>query len=186
MYFISKNKFQHNYIKIKYVVFSFLVTSGILMYLNSIKLIELEYLITERLSIDFDMNRYSSSGIHLRLIIDGIKTAINNFKTFLVGNGFGTSFLLIHGYYWSGSKYANYHSLYVTTLVESGFLSMLSMIFFSFIIPAYNKISKNLIYPLIIGLFFYNIFYQIILEPIYWYILFYYYRLNYDLDEKKH
>ena len=146
----------------------------ILYYLDSIKLIELEYLIKERFTIDFDLTRKTSAGIHLRLIIEGMQTAIRNFKTFFIGNGFGTSFLLIHGYYWSGTKYANYHSMYITVFAESGILSFLSLLFYTFIIPIYNK-RYSIFLPFVGGLFFYNIFYQVILEPIFWFVIFLYY-----------
>ena len=125
--------------------------------MNSIKIIELEYLIKERLTIDYDLNRFSSSGIHLRLIYEGMITAISSIKIFLFGNGFGTSFLLIHGYYWSGTKYANYHSLYITLLVEIGIVGTLSFVLFSLIIPILKKMY-SILFPLVIGLFFYNIF----------------------------
>ena len=108
------------------------------------------------------------------MIYEGLNVAINNFKIFIFGNGFGTSFLLIDGYYWSGTKYANYHSQYITILVESGIFSILLNLIFTLLIPIFNK-SYNYIFPLVIGLFFYNIFYQIILEPIYWFIIFTYY-----------
>ena len=160
---------------IKYIFISIISALSILIYLNQIKIIELEYLIKERSTIDFDLNRFSSSGIHLRLIIDGIKTAFNELKILLLGNGYGTSFLLIHGYYWSGSKYANYHSQYITTLVESGIFSLISILMVTFIIPVINKMY-NYLFPFIIGLFLYNIFYQVILEPIYWFIILLFYK----------
>jgi len=160
-----------------YVVSGIILSMLTLFYLDNIKIIELEYLIKERLTIDYDLNRFSSSGIHLRLIYEGIMTAFSNLKILLVGNGFGTSFLLIHGYYWSGTKYANYHSLYITTLVEIGILGTLSFLLFTFIIPLLKKMYNN-IFPLIIGLFFYNIFYQVILEPVYWFILLLFYKEN--------
>ncbi len=58
-----------------------------------------------------------------------MQTAFNNLKILIIGNGFGTSFLLIEGYYWSGTKYANYHSMYITSLVECGVFTFLAAVF---------------------------------------------------------
>ena len=162
---------------IKYTFSGIFISILTLIYLDDIKIIELDYLLKERLTIDYDLNRFSSSGIHLRLIYEGLTTALTNIKILLFGNGFGTSFLLIHGYYWSGTKYANYHSLYITLLVEIGILGTVSFIFYSFLIPIFKKMYSTL-FPLVIGLFFYNIFYQIIVEPIYWFIILLFYKEN--------
>ena len=168
----------------KYLLSTILIGVFILFYLDSIKLIELASLINERLNIDWDLSRKTSSGIHLRLIYEGITTALGDIKLLILGNGFGTSFLLIKGYYWSGTKYANYHSMYVTILVESGLFALISAFFYTFIIPFYNK-YKNMYMPLVFGLFFYNIFYQLILEPVYWFIIFIYYYENYMVIENE-
>ena len=165
---------------LKYLLVAIIIAISLLFYLDSIKLIELDYLLEERLNIDWELSRHTSSGIHLRLIVEGIQTAFNNLKILIVGNGFGTSFLLIEGYYWSGTKYANYHSMYITLLVECGIFAFLAGVFYTFIIPLFNK-TKNLYMPIIFGLFFYNIFYQLILEPVYWLIVLLYYYENYKV-----
>ena len=74
--------------------------------------------------------------------------------------------------------------MYITILVECGIFAFISSFFYTFIIPVLNK-YKNVYLPLLFGLFFYNIFYQLILEPIYWFIVFIYYYENYQviLDE---
>ena len=156
----------------------------ILLYLDSIKLIELSSLIEERFNIDWELSRQTSSGIHLRLIYEGLQTALTNLKILILGNGFGTSFLLIKGYYWSGTKYANYHSMYITLLVECGLFAFISSFFYTFIIPLFNK-HKNIYMPIVFGLFFYNIFYQLILEPVFWFIIFIYYYENYKVAENE-
>ena len=169
---------------LKYLFTAIIIVFLSLFYLDNIRLIELDSLLEERLNIDWELSRQTSSGIHLRLIYEGIQTALGDIKLLLLGNGFGTSFLLIKGYYWSGTKYANYHSMYITILVECGIFAFISSFFYTFIIPVLNK-YKNVYLPLLFGLFFYNIFYQLILEPIYWFIVFIYYYENYQviLDE---
>jgi len=168
----------------KYLFFAIIISISLLFYLDSIKLIELDYLLEERLNIDWELSRHTSSGIHLRLIVEGIQTVFNNLKILILGNGFGTSFLLIEGYYWSGTKYANYHSMYITLLVECGIFAFLAAVFYTFIIPLFNK-TKNLYMPVIFGLFFYNIFYQLILEPVYWFIVLLYYYENYKVSNNE-
>ena len=55
----------------------------------------------------------------------------------------------------------------------------------SFIIPVYNK-RYSIFLPFVGGLFFYNIFYQVILEPIFWFVIFlYYYDLHKELYVEK-
>ena len=168
----------------KYFFFAIIIAISFLLYLDNIKFIELEYLLEERLNIDWELSRHTSSGIHLRLIVEGIQTAFNNLKILILGNGFGSSFLLIEGYYWSGTKYANYHSMYITLLVECGIFAFLAAVFYTFIIPLFNK-TKNLYMPIIFGLFFYNIFYQLILEPVYWFIVLLYYYENYKASNNE-
>ena len=169
---------------LKYLFSTSLFGIFILFYLDSVKLIELTSLLDERLNIDWELSRKTSSGIHLRLIYEGLQTALGNIKILLLGNGFGTSFLLIKGYYWSGTKYANYHSMYITLLVECGLFTFICSSFYTFIVPLFNK-CKNIYMPLVFGLFFYNIFYQLLLEPIYWFIIFIYYYENYKAVENE-
>ncbi len=169
---------------LKYFLLTFIIGVFILLYLDSIKLIELSSLIEERFNIDWELSRQTSSGIHLRLIYEGLQTALTNLKILILGNGFGTSFLLIKGYYWSGTKYANYHSMYITLLVECGLFAFISSFFYTFIIPLFNK-HKNIYMPIVFGLFFYNIFYQLILEPVFWFIIFIYYYENYKVAENE-
>ena len=141
--------------------------------------INLNETIAERINFSF-YSRYISSGIHVRLIYEGITTAFANFKYLILGSGYGTSFLLIYGYYFSGIKYANYHSMYITSLVECGLLNCLSLLLYTFIIPLLNK-KRNVIYPFIFALFFYNIFYQLIHEPLFWFIILFYYQNNINI-----
>ena len=105
-------------------------------------------------------------------------TAFNNIKILLLGSGIGTSYQLIEGYYWSGSKYGNYHSMYITSLVEAGIFNSLSLLTFSFILPLY-KSHKNIFLDFIISLFFFNIFYQLNMEPLFWFAILLFYKINY-------
>ena len=144
--------------------------------------INIELTVKERLDI-FDFSRFSSSGIHLKLIVEGIITAFNDIKILFLGSGHGTSYMLIDGYYWSGSKYGNYHSMYITSLVESGFINSLLLLLLTFIFPLYWS-NKNFLTPIIFGLFFFNVFYQLNSEPIFWFIIFLFYKFNFNLKNE--
>jgi len=163
-----------------YGILFFIIT---ISYLNINEYINLELTLNERFDI-FEISRFSSAGIHLKLINEGFYKAFNDFKILLCGSGFGTSYLLIKGYYWSGVKYGNYHSLYITSLVESGFLNFLSIFAISFLMPIMLD-YKNYIASFLFGLLFFNIFYQLIMEPLFWFSIllfykFYYLDFNYE------
>jgi len=174
IFFSNKTK---RIILIKYFLSSAIFLTCLLFYLDSIDLININLLVKERLDI-FTVTRFTSSGIHLKLIQDGLITAFNNIKILLLGSGIGTSYHLIEGYYWSGSKYGNYHSMYITSLVESGVFNSLSLLAFSFILPLY-KSYKNIFLDFIICLFFFNIFYQLNMEPLFWFVILLFYKINY-------
>ena len=161
----------------KYLLISSFVLFFAILYLDYYELINTELLIKERFNI-FNISRFTSSGIHFKLILDGFNTALSNIKIFLFGSGFGTSYYLIEGYYWSGSKYGNYHSMYITSLVESGIFNALAILIYSFILPIYIN-CKNMLLGFIVGLFFFNIFYQVNMEPAFWFSLLLFYKINY-------
>ena len=109
----------------------------------------------------------------VQLINDAINTIGSSAKIFLIGNGHGTSYKTIDGYRMSGNKNANYHSQYLSIFVENGFFAFLSFLFLTLIYPIYN--NKSIFYPLLIGVFIFNIFYQLINEPAYWLLIFLFY-----------
>ena len=153
----------------------------IIFYLHYNDYINIGLTIDERLNI-FDTSRFSSSGIHFRLIYDGLNIAFNNVKILLFGSGYGTSYRLIEGYYWSGIKYGNFHSMFITTLVECGILNTLSLFMFTFISPLLINMKSRLS-SLIFSLFFFNIFYQLNVEPIFWLSIFLFYNYNYNFKK---
>ena len=141
-------------------------------YFTNLNIIDFSSAIEERLSID-DKGHDSSSSIHFKLINDAINTIGSSGKIFLIGNGHGTSYKTIDGYRMSGNKNANYHSQYLSIFVENGFFAFLSFLFLTLIYPIYN--NRSIFYPLLIGVFIFNIFYQLINEPAYWLLIFLFY-----------
>ena len=164
----------------KYVLISFLTLSCLLIFLEFRSLIDIKLLIDERINI-FDFSRFTSSGIHLKLIIEGFFTAFSSIKILLFGSGFGTSYHLIEGYYWSGTKYGNYHSMYITSLVECGIFNSIFLFIYSFLYPLYIS-NKNIFLDLVIGLFFFNFFYQLNVEPMFWAVILLFYKTNYEIN----
>ena len=167
---------------LRYTIALMFISLSLLLYLDLNSFIDFKLLLSERLSV-FEITRFTSSGIHLKLIIEGISTAFNDFKILLIGAGYGTSYHLIEGYYWSGVKYGNYHSMYITSLVECGLLNCLSLLVFTIIWPLYCS-NKNFITNFILGMFVFNIFYQLSVEPVFWFVIFLFYKTSY-LDEQK-
>ena len=108
---------------------------------------------------------------------DQYKELFNDIKIFLIGCGHGISYILLMGYQWSGSKYGNLHSQVLSILLENGIFATLSYLFISLLIPL--RAIKNDIFPIIIGLFCFNLFYQLNNEPLYWFIILYYYKYSY-------
>ena len=174
--FISEKEIKKNMLKkIFYSLIFFLLIIGFLTFNQHINL----YLaFQERIDV-FEISRFSSAGIHLKLILEGFTKAFNDFKILFFGSGFGTSFLLIKGYYWSGIKYGNYHSLYITTLVECGIFNTISMFIISFLLPFIID-YKNHIFTLLFGFLFFNIFYQLIMEPVFWFSILLFYKFNFS------
>ena len=162
-----------------------IIIMGLLsIYLDNLGVIELSPVLDERFSIP-ELNKSTSTGLHLILIRDGINYIFSNVKYFFLGIGHGASFLITTGYYWSGTKYGNFHSQLVTIFVENGVFTFFMFTIFTVIYPLIIGI-KNFFLPLILALFFYNIFYQLSSEPIYWFTILLFYKNSTKLNLEIH
>ncbi|MBA65645.1 MAG: hypothetical protein CMG55_07595 [Candidatus Marinimicrobia bacterium] len=161
-YSILNQKHILNTALIKYLSIPIISIIIVLMHLNSMGVIHLEPVIEERFSTNT-----ASSSIHFDLIKKGINLIFGKIKLFFLGVGHGVSYLLTDGYYWSGSKYGNFHSQYISIFIENGAFAFLCFTFISFVYPLLIGI-RNKFLPLIIALLFFNIFYQLTNEPTYW------------------
>ena len=137
--------------------------------------IDIQSALEERLTLD-DFGHDTSTGIHLKLIDEGFRIAFSDFKIFLIGCGHGASYKIIEGFQMSRKKIANFHSQYLSILVENGVFSTVSFLAFSIIIPLFYL--RNKLLPLIVGLFCFNLLYQLTNEPLYWFTLLYYYKFD--------
>lgn len=124
--------------------------------------LDLDLLIQSR----FEISEGSSGGTHLALIKRAYETALESEKNFLVGNGFGASYnILLEFFPFALDKLKNFHSTYLTFLAESGAISLLILLIYTFYPVSYNKKFV----PVVIGTAVFNIFYQIHLEPMFWF-----------------
>jgi hypothetical protein len=124
--------------------------------------IDVERMLSERLSATEE----TSGGIHLELIVRGIATLIESPKNVLVGSGFGTAYTLLDDLF-PDSKYANFHSIYISFLAETG---VFSLILFG-ILGFYPMRFSRGYTPLLLGLGTFNLFYQLTFEPVFWFAL---------------
>ncbi len=161
-----------------YLLIPLLVLIVGLIQMDNIGIIEIEPVIEERLSITSEKG--TSANIHFDLIAKGTKLILADMKYFFFGIGHGVSYLLTDGYYWSGTKYGNFHSQYLSIFIENGVFAFFSFLFFTLIYPIYLG-KKNIYLPLLIALIFFNIFYQLTNEPTYWLVILLFYKFQNDV-----
>ena len=138
-------------------------------------IIDIQSALEERLNLD-DFSHDTSTGIHFKLINEGFRIAFSDVKIFVIGCGYGVSNKIIKGFAMSHNKAANFHSQYLSVLVENGIFTFITFISIAIILPVMKY--RNRLLPLIVGLFFFNIFYELTNEPMYWFTLLYYYKFN--------
>ena len=119
-------------------------------------------LLEERLSFSSD----DSGGIHFELIKRGLEVFLHHP---FFGAGFGASYLDLVDFF-EFDHYSNYHSLFITSLAETGLFGFLALMMILFI-PLFNTRKVSAYGPLLFALIVFNIFYQTIAAPIFWMIL---------------
>jgi hypothetical protein len=107
-----------------------------------------------------------SGNTHIALIARGWEGATAGVKNAIVGVGFGNSFLLTQEFF-PDSKYGNFHSLYITLLAESGIFALL----FGLVLLLYPLLRLSVYAPLVAGIAFFSLFYQAIVDPLFWFVL---------------
>lgn len=107
---------------------------------------------------------FSSEGSaesHFELFGEAWKLVDANPASFLTGHGYGSSFLYLQDFF-PGHEYANYHSMYLTLLVEAGIVSILLVL--ALLVPAVFSGRRWLA----IGALLFGVFYQGLSDPIFW------------------
>lgn len=107
-----------------------------------------------------------SSSDHLSLIARGWEVGTDDLSTLFFGIGFGNSYLVLQDFF-GGTKYANFHSMYITFLVEAGMFSLVPVA----VLMGYPFVRGSDFRPIVLGLIFFNIFYQAHSEAMFWLVL---------------
>lgn len=110
--------------------------------------------------------REGSSRVHLALIEHGWFVATSSLHNALLGIGYGNGLSVLQDFF-PGNRYANFHSLYVTLLAESGVFALgvgLVLLFTPLVLGGPFA-------PLLAGFLAFSVFYQANAEPTFWLIL---------------
>lgn len=108
----------------------------------------------------------NTHSIHFDLIFHGLDVATSSLHNAIVGIGFGMGFTVLQDFF-PDFEHSNFHSLYVTALVETGVLSLVLVIF----LLAWPVVRSGPLAGLIVGYAAFNVFYQTITEPSFWFLL---------------
>ena len=119
-------------------------------------------LLEERLSFSTD----DSGGIHFDLIKRGLEVFLHHP---FFGAGFGAAYLDLVDFF-EFDRYSNYHSLFMTSLAETGLFGFLALLMI-LLLPLFNAGKAPRYGPLLLSLIAFNIFYQSNAAPIFWVIL---------------
>lgn len=107
--------------------------------------------------------RDGSSQSHFLLIRRGIELGTHGWQA-LTGHGYGQSYLYVQDIF-AGDPYGNFHSLFITTLVETGVIGF-GCVLVLLVAPLWSPRRT-----LALGLIAFNIFYQSLSDPIFWVIM---------------
>ena len=107
-----------------------------------------------------------SASIHLSLLARGWDLSTSSIPNLLFGIGFGNSYLMLQDFF-PGMKYGNFHSAYVSLLVEAG-VGALAVFLMLLLLPL---AWASTFAPLILGLVAFNVFYQAHVDAILWFVL---------------
>jgi hypothetical protein len=104
-----------------------------------------------------------SARIHVHLIFRGIEEATQDVARTLLGMGYGSSHRVLADLF-PGTKYGNFHSLYVQLWVESGILPLLLFV----VLLVLSVQRTQALRGLMLGFIVYNVFYQGLIQPVFW------------------
>lgn len=103
---------------------------------------------------------------HAYLFTRGVGEATTSVRRTALGTGYGDSFLLLQDVF-PGNKYGNFHSLYITLLVESGVLALT----FALLLMGYPLLRPGPYLPMVVALWVFDFSYQAVADPAFWLIL---------------
>ena len=108
----------------------------------------------------------ASTQEHFTLLGRGLEEGTESVKRATIGMGYGNSYMELQDVF-PGNKYGNFHSLYVTMLAESGVFALI----LSLVLLGYPLGLPGNWRSLIAGFVAFNVFYQTLAEPLFWFAL---------------
>lgn len=107
-----------------------------------------------------------SSQVHLTVIERGLDEATKTLPRVAIGLGYGSSYTVLQDVF-PGSRYGNFHSLYVTMFAEAGVFALLIAVLMMGVPLARGGPYRALVG----GVAVFNIFYQVTADPGFWAVL---------------
>lgn len=104
-----------------------------------------------------------SAQVHARLITRGLAEATADVPRTLLGIGYGASHRILSDVF-PGTKYGNFHSLYIQLWVECGIFPPLILL----LVLALSVQRAGALRGLVLGFMVYNVFYQGLAQPVLW------------------
>jgi hypothetical protein len=147
------------------VVVALVVGAGAGWLLMHIDQVQALLRVAEPITRRFDTGEGSAS-MHLQLIRRGWDVSTRSPANALIGIGFGNAFHYTQDLF-PGDKYGNFHSIYVTLLAESGVVSLCLGLMLLFRPVGFARRWA----PLLVALGVFNVFYQLLVEPVFWFVL---------------
>jgi hypothetical protein len=108
----------------------------------------------------------ASTQEHFLLLGRGVEEGTESVKRATIGMGYGNAYMELQDVF-PGNKYGNFHSLYVTMLAESGVFALI----LSLMLLGYPLGLPGAWRAFITGVFAFNVFYQTLAEPLFWFAL---------------
>jgi hypothetical protein len=122
--------------------------------------------ITDAVTTKLSMDPGSSGESHVLLVERGFDTWLKSPKTIAMGIGFAAAPKVLEDFFGT-DKHGNFHSLYVSTLAETGLPAFVVLMF----LLVYPIFSREGALPGIAALMIFNVAYQVHMEPMFWLML---------------
>lgn len=108
----------------------------------------------------------ASASEHVMLLERGLEEATSSVGRFALGMGYGNAYMVLQDRF-PGNAYANFHSIYVSLLAESGIVAFLCIV----VLIGWPLARGGPWRPLVAAAAVFNVFYQTSTEPAFWLVL---------------
>jgi len=107
-----------------------------------------------------------SSQDHLHLLLRGVYLGTRSVGAALHGLGYGSSHVVLQDFF-PGSRYGNFHSVYVGTFAEVGVFALILLL----VLIAVPLLVRGPYRPLVAAIACFGVFYGALSEPLFWLVL---------------